>query len=426
MKILVFGLGYVGLTGTACALKSGHRVFGVDTELSKVEAVKAGRSPIQEPGIAELLEQGVAEDRLDAGIQFADEVADADLAIVCVGTPSQPDGSHNMSYIAKVSNQIAEALAEKGRAEGKGPLTVAFRSTMRPGSIDDIIWPVFTRALGEDLANEVAEIVYNPEFLREATAVRDYFSPPKIVIGTRDGQPNATLDELFEGIEAPRFHCVFRDSEFVKFMDNSFHALKVAFANEAGRVATALGVSAQATHEIFVSDTKLNVSPYYLRPGGAFGGSCLPKDVRALSFLGKHAGEKIPVIDALIKSNEAHKDFMFRYATEGLDPGARVLMLGLTFKAATDDLRESPNVDLAQRLLKAGFALEIHDPMLENARIMGQNLGYALAHLPAIEKLLVSKDAMAERTYDRVLDTNGLADNLPAFEADVIGLGTLK
>ena len=426
MKILVFGLGYVGLTGTACALKSGHSVFGVDTEPSKVEAVRKGISPIQEPGIAELLAEGVAQGRLDAGIHFASEVADADLAIVCVGTPSQPDGSHNMSYIANVSRQIAEALATSGRAKGKGALTVAFRSTMRPGSIDEIIWPIFTRALGEDRDDDLAQLVYNPEFLREATAVRDYFNPPKIVIGTRDGTPNAALDELFDGIDAPRFHCVFRDSEFVKFMDNSFHALKVAFANEAGRVASAMGVSAQATHEIFVSDTKLNVSSYYLRPGGAFGGSCLPKDVRALSFLGRQAGETIPVIDALLGSNEAHKEFMFRYATRGLEPGARVLMLGLTFKASTDDLRESPNVDLAQRLLKAGYDLEIHDPMLENARIMGQNLGYALAHLPTIEKLLVSREEMAARRYDRVLDTNGIGKDLPPFEAEMIGLSALK
>jgi GDP-mannose 6-dehydrogenase len=270
MNILVFGLGYVGLTGVACALKANHTVFGVDTAADKVEAVRAGHCPIVEPGIPEMIAQGARDGRLDAGVTFADRIADADLAIVCVGTPSLPDGSHNMSYIANVSRQIADALAEVDR--GGRALSVVFRSTMRPGSIEDLIWPIFVKRLGKDDAERKVELVYNPEFLRESTAVKDYFSPPKIVVGTKDGKPCEALDELFEGIEAPRFYCRYRDSEFVKFMDNAFHATKVAFANEAGRVAAAYGVSAAVTHEIFVADTKLNVSPYYLRPGGAVGG----------------------------------------------------------------------------------------------------------------------------------------------------------
>lgn len=424
MKIVVFGLGYVGLTGVACALKSQHTVFGVDTAPEKVEAVRAGRCPIVEPGIPEMLELGVREGRLDAGLAFADRIADADLAIVCVGTPSLPDGSHNMSYIAKVSRQIADALVAVERTNG--PLVVAYRSTMRPGSIDDLIWPIFTGRLGEEGAAAKVELVYNPEFLRESTAMKDYFSPPKIVVGTRDGRPNAVIDELFAGIEAPRFNCTFRDSEFVKFMDNAFHALKVAFANEAGRIAVRHGVSAATVHEIFVADTKLNVSPYYLRPGGAFGGSCLPKDVRALNFLAHEADESVPVIEALLASNEAHKKFLFRYATEGLQPGARVLMLGLTFKAQTDDLRESPNVDLAEMLIKAGYELEIYDPVLENAVLVGQNLGFLLTRLPNADRLLVTKDLAGERRYDRILDTNGLAADLAGLDAPVVSLNALR
>ncbi len=423
MKICIFGLGYVGLTGAACALTSNHTVFGVDVDPGKVAAVKAGKSPIVEPGIPEALAKGAAEGKLDAGTEFAEQVADADLAIVCVGTPSLADGSHNMSYIANVSRQIAEALKTVDRANG--PLTVAFRSTMRPGSIDDLVWPIFTRTLGET-ADAKAEMVYNPEFLRESTAVKDYFNPPKIVLGTKDGQPNATLDALFEGIEAPRFYCRFRDSEFVKFMDNSFHAVKVAFANEAGRVATALGVSAAATHEIFVSDTKLNVSPYYLRPGGAFGGSCLPKDVRAFAYIAGAAGENVPLIESLMPSNAAHKDFVFRHVSHGLAPGARVLMLGLTFKAATDDLRESPNVDLAEALMKAGYALEVYDPALEDAALIGQNLGFLLGRLPGIDDLLVTADELATRSYDVVVDANGMAKNLPPFTAPLIDINALK
>lgn len=424
MNILVFGLGYVGLTGVACALKSNHTVFGVDTAPDKVEAIRAGQCPIVEPGIPEMIAQGVREGRLDAGATFAERIADADLAIVCVGTPSLPDGSHNMSYIANVSRQIADSLV--GVDRGGRPLSVAFRSTMRPGSIEDLIWPIFVKRLGKEFAERMVELVYNPEFLRESTAVKDYFSPPKIVIGTRDGKPCAVLDELFDGIEAPRFYCKFRDSEFVKFMDNAFHATKVAFANEAGRVAVAYGVSAAVTHQIFVADTKLNVSPYYLRPGGAFGGSCLPKDVRALSYLAREAGESIPLIDGLLPSNEAHKEFLFRYASEGLKPGARVLLIGLTFKAMTDDLRESPNVDLAEMLLKAGYRLEIYDPVLEGAVLVGQNLGFVLSRLPGVEQLLVSGEAIDGREYDRVIDTNGLAGQVAGLVGPVVNISALN
>jgi GDP-mannose 6-dehydrogenase len=209
-------------------------------------------------------------------------------------------------------------------------------------------------------------------------------------------------------------------------MDNAFHATKVAFANEAGRVAAAYGVSAAVTHEIFVADTKLNVSPYYLRPGGAFGGSCLPKDVRALSHLAREKGEIIPVIDGLLASNDAHKEFLFRYACEGLEPGARVLLVGLTFKALTDDLRESPNVDLAEMLLKAEYHLEIYDPVLEGAVLVGQNLGFVLSRLPGVEQLLVSGEALKSRAYDRIIDTNGLAGEISGLTGPVVSIASLS
>lgn len=424
MQIAIFGLGYVGLTGGACALQSGHRVHGVDVIQGKVDEVNAGMSPIMEPKVPELLAQGHADGRLSASASVGPEIADWDIAMVCVGTPSLPDGSHNMSYIADVTRQIGNALAKVDR-NGE-PLAIVFRSTVRPGTMANLVWPILREEIGDN-AEEKAAVVYNPEFLRESTAVDDYFSPPKIVMGTADGTPNAKLTELFEGIDAPRFHCQYNDSELVKFVDNAWHAVKVGFANEIGRVAKGLDVSSRVVHEIFVSDTKLNISPYYLRPGGAFGGSCLPKDVRALAYLGKVADEDLPVVQALLPSNAAHKDFIFRTAVAGLEPGAKILMLGLTFKNDTDDLRESPNVDLAESLLKAKYDLAIYDPAIVAMNLRGQNLGFILNRLPQLRELLADDSVFADgaSAFDRVIDMNGAAKSLGPFQAEVVDLNRL-
>ena len=305
------------------------------------------------------------------------------------------------------------------------PLTVAYRSTIRPGTLEELIAPIFAAALG-DAADTAAELVYNPEFLREGTAVKDYFAPPKIVIGTRDGQPNAAMQALNANIDAPVFVTGYREAEFTKFVDNSWHAVKVAYANEVGRVCLALGISASQVHEIFKSDTKLNLSAYYTRPGGAFGGSCLPKDVRALQYISGDCGAGTPLVDSLIRSNEAHKHRLYEYAVAGLEPGARVLLAGLAFKAGTDDLRESPNVDLARKMLAAGFDLDIFDPAIEADHLTGANLGYAFAQLPTIERILVDAARAQATRYDRVVATNATADllTLPGG-TDIRDLGTL-
>lgn len=409
MKIAIFGLGYVGLTSAACLLREGHDVVGFDVSDAKIAAVNAGHSPVFEPGLEELIGEGAASGKLRAARTIGHELDDADAAVVCVGTPSAVDGSHNMSFIAQVSRQIAEACADM---EGRDrPLTVVFRSTMRPGSIDRLIAPIFAATLGA--AADRVELVYNPEFLRESTAIRDYFDPPKIVIGTADGRPSPTMDAIYANIAAPRFVVPFREAEITKFVDNSFHALKVAFANEIGRICAAEGVSAKTVHEIFVADTKLNISPYYLRPGGAFGGSCLPKDVRALTFLSNESGAGTFVLDAILRSNDAHKRFLFELATEGLAPGARVLLNGLAFKANSDDLRESPNIDLARRLLNAGYDLSVWDPQLEPSALTGQNLGYGFAHLPEMPQLLLrDRDALAGMGFARIIDARGNAAEL--------------
>ncbi|MEO1729309.1 MAG: nucleotide sugar dehydrogenase [Pseudomonadota bacterium] len=346
MKIAIFGLGYVGSTAAGCIASQGHTVVGVDV-------------------------------------------------------------AHNMSYIAQVTRNIAEAL----KADREKPLTLAYRSTMRPGSCENIIWPIIESSLG-DKATEAVELVYNPEFLREASAIEDYFNPPKIVIGTLAGKPSANMAALNEGIEAPVFDVGLREAEITKFVDNSWHAVKVAFANEIGRVCQNLDISARDVHAIFKSDTKLNISAYYTRPGGAFGGSCLPKDVRALQYIAADTGSSTHLVDSLIRSNEAHKHHQFLHATHGLEPGARVLLVGLAFKMETDDLRESPAVDMARKLLEAGYDLDIYDPQIEPENLVGQNLGYAYAFLPQIDGLLVNKETVEARDYALVIATNRLIDTL--------------
>lgn len=420
MKVAIFGLGYVGLTAAACITKQGHSVIGFDVNEAKVEQLNRGVSPINEPGVEELLRGARARGDLECFVNVTDALNLCSIAIVCVGTPSSPDGSHNMSDIAEVSRQIAMHVRPGARDK---KLAVVYRSTFRPGTIEELILPVFHSVLGADA--DAVDLVYNPEFLREAVAIYDYFNPPKIVIGTADGKPNGALDALNDGIEAPRFYTRYREAEFTKFVDNTFHALKVAYANEIGRVCVELGISAEKVYEIFVADTKLNISKHYLRPGGPFGGSCLPKDVRALQYVASDVGAQTHVVDSLIRSNEAHKDFLFRQVVNGLAPGARILMLGLAFKANSDDLRESPNIDMARKLLRAGYLLSVYDASLQPHQLIGQNLGYAYSHLPGFSKLLVSREAAENGDYDLVVDANGSASALKLKSTKITNLYAL-
>ena len=421
MKIAIFGLGYVGCTAAGCITRQGHSVVGVDVSEGKIATINAGKSPVREPGLDELIAEAHAAGRLSAVRDIGDALDDCDIAIVCVGTPSGVDGAHNMSYVAQVTRDIADAI----RPDRARPLTVAYRSTMRPGSTEQIILPIFRAKLG-DQTDALVELVYNPEFLREASAIQDYFEPPKIVVGTRDGAPSENMDRLHEGIEAPVFHVGMREAEVTKFVDNSWHAVKVAFANEIGRLCHNLDISARQVHEIFISDTKLNISPYYTRPGGAFGGSCLPKDVRALQHIAADIGANTHLVDSLIRSNEAHKHHQFTVATEELEKGARVLLVGLAFKKDTDDLRESPAVDMARKLLDAGFAVDIYDPALKPEQLVGQNLGYAFAFLPTIETLLVDRATAEAGGYARVIATNRLIDTLELGNAQVVDMSVIS
>lgn len=421
MKVAIFGLGYVGFTAACCISSVGHDVIGVDVSEAKIRDVNNGLPPFEEPGLPELMKKGQTEGSLIATKDPEEAIELADLAIVCVGTPSGPDGAHDMRYIIEVSRQIAQAVARFGHKN----LTVTYRSTMRPGTIRHLITPIFQSILGPDFGDNV-ELVYNPEFMREAMAIHDYFHPSKIVIGTADGAPSPFMDTLHSGIQAPLFVTGFEEAEVTKFVDNSWHAMKVAFANEVGRVCQQMDISASKVHEIFVSDTKLNISPYYMRPGGAFGGSCLLKDVRALQFIANDVGANLHLIDSLQRSNEAHKNHQFNYVKSELGTGESVLMVGLAFKADTDDLRESPNVDLARKLLGAGVALKIFDPALDPTKLRGQNLGYAYSNLPTIDQLLISKETAEAGDWDLVVVNNATGKLLDLEGRTVVHTGTIK
>ncbi|KAA1380478.1 nucleotide sugar dehydrogenase [Aeromicrobium fastidiosum] len=419
MKIAVVGMGYVGVTAAACLASQGHVVCGVDVNEQKVETLKKGLSPISEPGIQELITTAVESGQLTAATTMPD-LSEFDIAMVCVGTPSTADGSHNMSYVADSARQIAQAL----RGDRSSPLTITFRSTFRPGTMDGLVTSIFRSVLGEDMESRV-ELVYNPEFLRESTAIWDFHHPPKVVIGTLNNQRSQRMVDLHEGIEAPIFELPFRESEMTKFVDNTWHATKVAFANEIGRICAQNEVSAKSIHEVFVADTKLNISAYYLRPGGPFGGSCLPKDVRALDHIASLSDTSVPLISALMPSNKSHKEFQLSRVKAELRKGSTVLMLGLSFKAGTDDLRESPHLDLAMGLVEAGYQLSIYDPELDPAKLVGQNFGYAFARLPEIPTLLVDKSTAEDLEYDLVVRCTAAGDGLNLSGKAIVSLDTI-
>jgi GDP-mannose 6-dehydrogenase len=420
VRIAIFGLGYVGVTAAACLSREGHEVLGIDPNELKVANINAGRSPIAEPGVEELIASAVKAGRIRATTDSAESLNDCAMAIVCVGTPSAADGSHNMNYIAEVSRQVAIASRDR-----KGePLTVVYRSTVRPGTLEELVMPIMQESL-EDADSKI-ELVYNPEFLRESVAVSDFFNPPKIVVGTRDGNPCKNVDEMNAGLNAPVFYTRYRVAEFTKFVDNTFHAVKVAFANEIGRVATSLEIDPQLVHKIFIADTKMNISPYYLRPGGAYGGSCLPKDVRALQYVSRDVGQHVYLIDSLIRTNEAHKQFLFEKCTKNLMPGSKVLMIGIAFKPDSDDLRESPNIDLARKLLQSGYDLAIYDPDVEPSKLLGQNLGYAFSNLPKLRKLLISQGEMESRSFDLVIDTRSWAGKFSLNSSNIVDVNKLS
>jgi GDP-mannose 6-dehydrogenase len=381
VRVAVFGLGYVGCVSAACLARRGHDVIGVDTNPTKVDAIAGGRSPVLEPGLRELVERVHAEGRLRATTDAAQAVSASDVSLVCVGTPSAPNGSLSLDAIERVMSAIGSALPAAQPAH-----TVVIRSTVLPGTTENVVIPLLEQTSGLAAATDF-RVVVNPEFLREGSALDDFDDPPKTVIGEHRPGAGDDVARLYEDLSAPLFRVRLRVAEAAKYVDNAFHALKIGFANEIGAFCKALDVDSHEVIEPFVADRKLNISEAYLRPGFAFGGSCLPKDLRALLYAARRADLELPLLESVLPSNQRH---LRRTIDVILALGKRrVGMLGLAFKPGIDDLRESPLVDLAETLIGKGYDVRIHDEAVAVSHLVGANREYIDEHLPHLADLMV-------------------------------------
>lgn len=386
MRLSIFGMGYVGAVSAACLAKDGHRVVGVDPNETKVELINEGSSPIVEKDLGELLKSGAENGLISATVDAREAVLGTDVSFICVGTPSQSNGSLDLGFVRKVCGEIGRALKEKDAFH-----VVVARSTMLPGSMNDVVIPALEEASGKTAGVDFG-VCNNPEFLREGTAVYDFFNPPKTVIGETDKGSGDIMVQLYEKLDAPLVRTDIRTAEMVKYTDNVWHALKVAFANEIGNICKATQIDGHEVMKIFCQDLKLNLSPYYMKPGFAFGGSCLPKDVRALNYKAKSLDLELPIIGSILANNQ-------KQIERGLDMiiekgNKKVSVLGFSFKAGTDDLRESPIVDVIERLIGKGYDLRLYDNNVNLARLTGANKDYILNAIPHISQLMV--DSMAE------------------------------
>ncbi|HSK78230.1 MAG TPA: nucleotide sugar dehydrogenase [Thermoanaerobaculia bacterium] len=379
-EISIFGLGYVGTVSGACLAKRGHRIVGVDKSVQKVAFLQAGLSPIVETGIDELIAEAVAAGRLRATSDPEEAVRETDVSLVSVGTPSARDGSLALEAADAVTREIGRALRHK-----PGDHTVVYRSTVLPGTTERRFIPLLEASSGRRLG-EGLEVCYNPEFLREGSAVLDFHRPPFIVAGSGSEAGSAVLAEIYEGIEADFIETGLRTAEAVKYISNMFHALKVCFANEVGAALKEMGVDGRKAMEIFCRDTILNISAAYLRPGYAFGGSCLPKDLRAFLHRAKILDVEMPLLAQLLPSNGRHIDRAFDLIAQ--NGRGRIALFGLAFKGGTDDLRESPLVTLSERLIGKGYELRIFDPDVNTARLMGANREFIEREIPHIDRLM--------------------------------------
>ena len=380
MKVSVFGLGYVGCVSAASFAADGHSVVGVDVKPDKVAAVNAGRSPIVEPGLDDLLAQMAAQGRLRATSDTAAAVEDTEVSLVCVGTPSRKNGSLELAYLERVCGQIGEALKRASHYH-----VVVVRSTVLPGTTHKLVIPVLERSSGKKYG-EGFGVSVNPEFLREGTALKDFRKPPLTLVGHNHAADASGTIALYQSIDAPLVSTSIRVAEMMKYTSNTWHALKVCFANEIGTLCKRLGVDSHEVMDIFCRDEKLNISPYYLKPGFAFGGSCLPKDVRALQYRAKEVDVELPLINSILPSNQLH----IRQALDLIHETGKkkIALLGFSFKAGTDDLRESPLVLLAEQLLGKGYSLRIYDRNVSLARLVGANKEYIEQQIPHLSSLL--------------------------------------
>ncbi len=382
-RISVFGLGYVGTVCSACLAKEGHLVIAVDVNTEKVDIVRGGRSPIIEKDLDRLIADGVESGALTATADSLEAVLKSDLSFICVGSPSNGNGSLDTSYLERVSRDIGTALRGKDRYH-----VVVIRSTVLPGTVGKTVIPILEQASHKKAGVDFG-VAMNPEFMRESDSVYDFYNPPKTVIGALHASDADRIAELFEGVSAPLIKTSIEIAEMVKYVDNAFHALKVVFANEIGNVCDALGIDAHIVMSIFCMDTKLNISPYYLKPGFAFGGSCLPKDVRALTYEAKRLDVDTPVLNAILPSNQHQIAIGLQRIT--MLQRKKIGILGLSFKAGTDDIRESPLVELTESLIGKGYDVRIYDRSISLARLCGGNKEYVERKIPHIARLMVSR-----------------------------------
>lgn len=382
-RVSVFGLGYVGSVTAACLAAKGHTVVGVDLNPAKVEQVRAGQTPVVEPGVQELVEEGRRTSRLCATADSGEAVLATDISMLCVGTPSLRSGKLDLGHLELVCRNIAESLSRKNTFH-----LIVLRSTVLPGTAETLVIPVLEQFSGKRFGPDFGVCV-NPEFMREGSAVNDFLQPSITVIGAAEPDHSALLRELYSWAPGRLFETSFRSAEMLKYVSNAWHALKVSFANEVGTVAKELGVDTESLFEIFCADAKLNISANYLKPGFAFGGSCLPKDVRALNHRTRELDLALPLLESIMPSNELHLRRAFETVMQSGQK--RIALLGLSFKANTDDLRESPQVQLVKQLLGEGREVTIWDKSVSMGRLIGSNRDYIEQVIPHIGSLMRDK-----------------------------------
>ncbi|HMB89728.1 MAG TPA: nucleotide sugar dehydrogenase [Rhodothermales bacterium] len=403
MRILVWGLGYVGTVSAACLAHLGHEVIGIEPTLKKVEAINAGQSALVEPGLAELIAEAVAEGRLRATQDGTPLVAESDVSLICVGTPSAADGGPVLDYVRNVAENIGTGLRDTD-----GYHVVALRSTVFPGTSRKVLAPLLEEHAGK-IAGEDFGVVMNPEFLREASAVKDFNAPPYTVIGQLNERSGEVIAALYDGIDAPIYHVGLEEAEMLKMGNNAFHALKIGFANEVGRFCDALGMDSHTVMDLVCADTKLNISTAYLKPGFAFGGSCLPKDLRSMTYHARRKGVQMPIMDGILPSNRLQVEAARRKVHE---LGVRkVGVLGLSFKSGTDDLRESPVITLIRELWQDGLDVVVHDPDVNPEEMLGSNRAYLERQLPQIGQIMRPRMEEVMKDAEAVIVTQ----NRPAF-----------
>jgi GDP-mannose 6-dehydrogenase len=380
MDISIFGLGYVGAVSLACLARDGHRVIGVDVDQSKLDLIAAGKTPVVEEGMIELMASVVQSGRIKVTRDPCEAVLGSEVSLVCVGTPSAPNGSQEQAAVVRIAHDLGTAMRAK-----QAPHVFVFRSTLVPGTVEDVLRPIIETNSGKKDGFDV-DVCYQPEFLREGSSIKDYDHPPFTIVGAKVDRAAAVLRQLFGHLPCEFHRTSIRSAEMVKYCCNNFHALKITFANETARLCEALHVDPFEVMDLLCRDRQLNISPAYLKPGFAFGGSCLPKDLRAMTYLARMRDVELPLYASIVASNRVHIDHAIAkvMATEK----RRIGMIGLSFKTGTDDLRESPLVLLAEHFIGKGLSVLVYDPQVHLSNLLGANRRFIEQHVPHIAQVM--------------------------------------